>query len=115
MNTKGIYWILAMSFEVTILRCSNKSYWYQKHIGETYEVETFDDLSKYKVKGDNRTIDLLDVLSDDEYHDHKVLKDYDFDSKEFYEELRAFLDKNDASADLVQKLFLLYRDASFFD
>jgi len=101
-----------MSFEVTILRCSNSSYWYQKHIGETFEVETYDDMSKYKVKGENRTIDLVDVLPDGE---EKVLDDDDFSSSEVYEELRAFLDKHEASADLVQKLFLLYRDASFFD
>ena len=101
-----------MSFEVTILRCSNNSYWYQKHIGKTFEVETFDNMSKYKVKGENKTIDLVDVLPDGE---ESVLDDDDFSSSEVYEELRDFLDKNNASADLVQKLFLLYRDASFFD
>ena len=102
-----------MSFEVTILRCSNKNYWYQKHIGETFEVETYDDLTRYKVKGEDKTIDLIDVIPDGQSDVNLV--DDDFSAKEIYEELRLFLNKNNASPDLVQKLFLLYRDASFFD
>lgn len=102
-----------MSFEVTILRCSSKNYWYQNHIGESFEVETCDDLTRYKVRGENKTIDLLDVIPDNSF-DFKLV-DEEFSAKELYEELRLFLSKNNASPDLIQKLFLLYRDASFWD
>ena len=72
--------------EVTIHRCSNKNYWYQKHIGSTFEVEdSHPDVTRYKVIGQDKTIDLEDTLEFNDYQN--VLQRRDFEmtpSEEIY-------------------------------
>jgi hypothetical protein len=103
--------------EVTIHRCSNKNYWYQKHIGSTFEVEdSHPDVTRYKVIGQDKTIDLEDTLEFNDYQ--SVLQRRDFEmtpSEEIYLVLRDFLQEHNAPPILKQKLYIMYENASFFD
>lgn len=103
--------------EVTIYRCSNKNYWYQKYIGMTYNVEdAYSDIKRYKVKGENLTIDLEDTLEDLSYDNYKKISKLEsIKSEELYIELRNFLQSHNSPADLKQKLYVLFVNASFFD
>jgi hypothetical protein len=103
--------------EVTIYRCSSKYYWYQKHIGESFEVEdSHPDVTRYKVVGQDKTIDLEDTLEFEDYEDVLQKKDIDgTPSEDIYKELREFLQKHNAPPLLKQKLFVMYENASFFD
>ncbi len=103
--------------EVTIYRCTNRNYWYQKHIGNSYEVEdSFNDATRYKIKNENKTIDLEDTLEEASYNTHLKLQELDImKAEDSYIELRDFLQDNNAHPDLKQKLYLLFINASFFD
>ena len=103
--------------EVTIHRCSNKNYWYQKHIGDSFEVDdSYPDVERYRIKGSLKTINLEDTLEAVAYESHLERKDIEaMGSEKIYTELRDFLQENDAPPSLKQKLFIMYENASFFD
>ncbi len=96
--------------EVTIERCGNKNYWYNSRIGESFEVELHNDIRRYKVKDSELTIDIEDTISWDDYNSGEMLDDHErVPSKNVYEELRLYLQNNDAPAHLKQKLFVLFQ------
>lgn len=93
--------------KVKIYRCSTENSWYKDRIGEEFEVETHASEIRYKVKGQNRLIELSDTKPAGGFKIKTLKKTYK--SKEIYEELRAFLQIHNAHEGLKQGLYKIYK------